>query len=94
MDRAVDDQRQKRWTERGAVDRSVKDGQRERGRKETGVVDGRGRQERWLETVRQDTHGGKKLEDLLGVGHRPRDAINWGRGDQRGAGLAKCPESV
>lgn len=44
-----------RWPQRGDVDRSVKDGQRERWRKETGVVDRRGRQERWLEMVREDT---------------------------------------
>lgn len=72
MGRDVDDQGQKRWTEMatemsggqrwlkgGAVDRSVKDGQRERRRKETGVVDGRGRQERWLEMVRQDRWWGE-----------------------------------
>lgn len=51
---------------------------------------GDGREERWIAEVAED---GKKLEDRLGVGQRPRDAINWGRRNQSGAELAKCPET-
>lgn len=74
-------QREEQWTE---VSKMVRE-KRDRGggwERQAGEVVGDGQ-----------IHGGKKLEDLLGVGLRPRDAITWGR-DQRGEGLAKCPERV
>lgn len=81
-----------KWPERGTVDKSVKDGQREeRWKKETGEKSG-GR-ERQLEMVKQDRWW-EEVRGGLGVGQRPGDATNWRRGDQRGTELAKCPENV